>query len=274
VATAVFTDAEMTAIGVQAAPASDWDSIVKPAWTASNSINGASGVVTYSAPASPDTILLQVFRLLADDATIPPVITMTNLRMQFTWTVTCPGGNATISEAVHPVAIVGAGSGSFDENNDPTFYWGGTDRTTLFTSPALWEVYTTSASASQSIAISAFTLTVTYTTPTVPAVTSVTPSSGSINGGQSVTIRGEGFTAATGVEFGGIAATSVVIVDDATITAVTPAHLSGLVDVEVLSVATGVGLYTYVVETIRLPPMPVRSTMTQGGARPQRGRRG
>jgi hypothetical protein len=40
-----------------------------------------------------------------------------------------------------------------------------------------------------------------------------TPSSGTVNGGQAVTIVGEGFTAATGVEFGGIAATSVVIVE-------------------------------------------------------------
>jgi hypothetical protein len=100
-----------------------------------------------------------------------------------------------------------------------------------------------------------------------PSVISVTPSTGSINGGQSVTIRGTGFTAATGVEFGGIAATSVVIVDDETITAVTPAHLSGTVDVEVLSVATGTDLYTYVVETRRVPPIPTRTTVAQGGAR-------
>jgi hypothetical protein len=106
----------------------------------------------------------------------------------------------------------------------------------------------------------------TYTTA-APEVTSVTPSTGSINGGQAVTIRGTGFTAATGVLFGGIAATSVVIVDDETITAVTPAHLSGTVDVEVLSVATGADLYTYAVETRRVPPIPTRTTVAQGGAR-------
>jgi hypothetical protein len=107
-----------------------------------------------------------------------------------------------------------------------------------------------------------------------PSVISVTPSTGSINGGQAVTIRGTGFTAATGVEFGGIAATSVVIVDDETITAVTPAHLSGLVDVEVLSVATGSDLYTYAVETRRVPPMPSRTPIKQGDDPKNKAQRG
>lgn len=109
-----------------------------------------------------------------------------------------------------------------------------------------------------------------YTISSTPSVISVHPPSGSILGGQAVTITGEGFLAATGVEFGGTAVFSYAIVDDTTITAVTAAHASGLVDVEVLSVATGTGLYTYVIPRVILPPIPTRTPIMQGG--PRRGR--
>lgn len=64
-------------------------------------------------------------------------------------------------------------------------------------------------------------------------ITSVTPSIGSDSGGTSVTLAGFGFTTATGVLFDGNAATSVSVVDDNTITCVTPAGTAGLVDVTV-----------------------------------------
>jgi len=60
-------------------------------------------------------------------------------------------------------------------------------------------------------------------------------------GGQPLTIQGVGFTGATQVKIGGIAATDVVVVDDNTVTCTTPAHASGAVDVEVVGVATLVG---------------------------------
>jgi hypothetical protein len=114
---------------------------------------------------------------------------------------------------------------------------------------------------------------------TYVTVISVTPNRGSILGGTPVTIKGGGFTAATGVEFDGVAATDVVIVSDTRITAVTPGHAAGLVDVEVLSVGTGVGLYTYVARgPVKLPPVPVTAPVAQtdtptfgGGAGPKQG---
>ncbi len=54
-----------------------------------------------------------------------------------------------------------------------------------------------------------------------PTVTSVSPSSGGV--GTSITITGTGFTGATSVTIGGTAATSFNVVNDTTITAVTPA---------------------------------------------------
>ncbi|HUP44532.1 MAG TPA: IPT/TIG domain-containing protein, partial [Thermoanaerobaculia bacterium] len=66
-----------------------------------------------------------------------------------------------------------------------------------------------------------------------PVVSSVSPDSGNTGGGASVTITGSAFQTGATVTFGGTAATSVSVVDANTITATTPAHASGAVDVVV-----------------------------------------
>jgi hypothetical protein len=66
-----------------------------------------------------------------------------------------------------------------------------------------------------------------------PRVTSVSPGSGSAAGGTSVAITGTGFTGATGVSFGGTAASNYVVTSDTSITAVAPAASAGTVDVAV-----------------------------------------
>lgn len=66
-----------------------------------------------------------------------------------------------------------------------------------------------------------------------PVATSLTPDSGPEAGGQTVTITGSGFTGSTGVTFDGTPATAFTVVDDTTITATTPAHTPGAVDVVV-----------------------------------------
>ncbi len=63
-------------------------------------------------------------------------------------------------------------------------------------------------------------------------VDSVTPDAGPDLGGESVTIRGSGFTNAEQVHFGFLQA-EFTVVDDTTIEAVTPAQRAGLVDVSV-----------------------------------------
>ncbi len=65
-----------------------------------------------------------------------------------------------------------------------------------------------------------------YGTPP-PSVMGTSPSSGSTLGGTNVTISGANFTGATGVTIGGIAATSVDVVSDISITCVTPAGAAG-----------------------------------------------
>ena len=68
---------------------------------------------------------------------------------------------------------------------------------------------------------------------TTPAVTKISPTSGVKGGGTTVTITGTGFTGATAVDFGGTAAKSFTVASATRITAVSPAHAIGSVDVTV-----------------------------------------
>jgi hypothetical protein len=69
------------------------------------------------------------------------------------------------------------------------------------------------------------------------AVSGVTPDAGIAAGGTAVTITGAGFTGASSVKFGATAATSFAVVSDTTITAVSPAHVVGPVDITVTTPA-------------------------------------
>ncbi len=70
------------------------------------------------------------------------------------------------------------------------------------------------------------------------ALTGVVPAAGDALGGQVVTLVGEGLSTSTAVTFGGVAATSVVVLDDRRVQATTPAGVAGAVDVVV---TTGAG---------------------------------
>jgi hypothetical protein len=87
----------------------------------------------------------------------------------------------------------------------------------------------------------------TLTLPSI-VVTSLSPNTGLVGGGTAVTITGSGFTGSTGVLFGASSATSVIVVNDTTITCDTPAHAAGAVTVTVQN-PTGDGTlasgYTY-----------------------------
>jgi hypothetical protein len=66
-----------------------------------------------------------------------------------------------------------------------------------------------------------------------PTVTGIAPTSGPPAGGNSVVITGCGFTGVTSVHFGATAATPVTFNSDSQVTATSPAHASGVVDVTV-----------------------------------------
>ena len=67
----------------------------------------------------------------------------------------------------------------------------------------------------------------------VTTVTGVSPNAGPITGGTSVNITGTNFTGTPTVSFGGTAGTGVVLNSATSITAVSPAHAAGTVDVVV-----------------------------------------
>ena len=77
---------------------------------------------------------------------------------------------------------------------------------------------------------------ITVTSP-VPTVTNVSPSSGPVAGGTSVTLTGTNFTGATSVTFGGTAASSFTVNSATQITASAPAHAAGAADIVVTTSA-------------------------------------
>ncbi|BCW87580.1 hypothetical protein sos41_07100 [Alphaproteobacteria bacterium SO-S41] len=87
-----------------------------------------------------------------------------------------------------------------------------------------------------------------FTYTPAPTVTGVSPLSGPLAGGTSVTITGTNFTGATIVTIGGTSATGITVVNATTITATTPAGTAGARNVAVTTpggTGTGVGLFTY-----------------------------
>jgi hypothetical protein len=86
---------------------------------------------------------------------------------------------------------------------------------------------TTSAATSVIVAADEFTYV------TTPSIQRVGPRAGSTLGGNKVTIVGAGFTSASAVTFGAVAATSFVVESDQEILAVSPPESAGSVDVSV-----------------------------------------
>ena len=96
----------------------------------------------------------------------------------------------------------------------------------------------------------------TYISPNpAPTVTAISPITGTTNGGTPVTITGTGFLAGASVSIGGAPATNVNVSNNTTITATTPAHAAGLVNVVVTNTdgqsGTRTNGYTYIA-----PPAP------------------
>ena len=80
--------------------------------------------------------------------------------------------------------------------------------------------------------------------PPAPTVTGISPSSGPATGGTAVTITGTGFSSGATVRLGGTTATGVTVVSSTSITATTPAHAAGVVDVTVTNTDNQSGTLT------------------------------
>lgn len=95
-----------------------------------------------------------------------------------------------------------------------------------------------SGSSSSTTAPTATTTTTTTATGGPPVVTAISPSSGPVEGGTSVTITGTGLTGATAVLFGTVNATTFSLISDTSITATAPAGTAGATsDVTVITAA-------------------------------------
>lgn len=70
-------------------------------------------------------------------------------------------------------------------------------------------------------------------TTQAPNLTGISANSGTEIGNVGVTLTGSNLTFTTAITFGGVAATSINVINDTTVTAVTPSHAVGVVDVTI-----------------------------------------
>ena len=102
---------------------------------------------------------------------------------------------------------------------------------------------------------------------TAPTIDGIAPSSGSTNGGDSVTITGTNLTGTSGVTFGGVSGTSLTVNSASSVTVTTPATTAGAKDV-VLTTPNGsitsVGGFTYFAAPT-ISSLDVTSGPTVGG---------
>jgi hypothetical protein len=104
-----------------------------------------------------------------------------------------------------------------------------------------------------------------------PRITGISVATGPASGGTSVVITGTGFTGATDVRFGGVAATGFTVDGDTSITATSPPTTAGTVDVAVVNAggASAPGdadLFTFVAAPVLAAISPDRGPVTGGTA--------
>ncbi|MBY0560139.1 IPT/TIG domain-containing protein [Hyphomicrobium sp.] len=106
-----------------------------------------------------------------------------------------------------------------------------------------------------------------FTYVAAPSIASLSVTSGDPAGGTAVTITGTGFTDVSAVTFGGQTASSIVVLNDTTITCRTPARPAGAVDCIVTTLygsATQVSAFTYVVPAVADVTFLAQSALVSG----------
>jgi hypothetical protein len=108
-----------------------------------------------------------------------------------------------------------------------------------------------------------------YVAPPDPTISAIDPSIGPDAGGTKVTITGTDFRPGAVVLFGAVAASSVSVLNGTTLTAVTPAHPAGLVDVTVTN-SDGASI-TYVGGFTFAPPVALSFLALSPASGPETG---
>jgi len=100
------------------------------------------------------------------------------------------------------------------------------------------------------------------------AVTAVSPATGPTTGNTPITIYGSGFSGSPTVSVGGSSATGVSVVSSSLLTAITPAHAAGTVDVSVTGISTSTlsSAFTYVNALLAAPTNLVATASGTTGA--------
>lgn len=113
------------------------------------------------------------------------------------------------------------------------------------------------------------TMIVNAVTNPAPTITSIAPTTGSTAGGTVVTINGTGFLSSATVKVGATSATNVSVPSSTSITATTPAHAAGKVDVVVTNSdsqsATRAQAFTYVLPGPTITNVSPATGSTVGG---------
>src|SRR5258706_4734165 len=78
---------------------------------------------------------------------------------------------------------------------------------------------------------------------TAPTISGISPGNGSSSGGTTITLSGTNFSSGSIVTVGGASATNVNVVNAQKMTAVTPAHAAGTVDITVTASTGGTATF-------------------------------
>jgi len=152
-----------------------------------------------------------------------------------TFTSAPAGGNAVSFDATGSTAAGGVARYNWQFNEG-----GGPGTPTETSSPKLTRTF--AAGGNYTVALTVFAgdgasigtaHTVSAGSPPPPKVTKIVPTSGPAAGGTSVTIVGSGFSGASAINFGATGAASFTVNSNNSITAVSPAETSGIVDLRV-----------------------------------------
>jgi hypothetical protein len=238
--------------GSNASASPAWDAACA-AWVGTNNENGDTGTVSMAGDGGSTPFAnMQVGVLLENDSSINPADACNTIRIVFDWDITNgPMGTATADSAFNSTVDgsddphgAGTSSGTYDRSIDGTSFGTPTmgDLFSLFGDPGgflgIGFNYVVSYSAgtfsvhNRRLAVSNFQVIVNYGAAG-PTLDSLTPDHGDKAGSMLVTLSGSGLTGATSVTFGGSEASQVTVVNDTTVTCLTPAHAVGLVDVTV-----------------------------------------
>jgi hypothetical protein len=96
-------------------------------------------------------------------------------------------------------------------------------------------------------------------------VTSTVPSSGSVNGGNTITVKGNSFNKGAVVSVGGTLCTTIIVSNSSTITATTPAHPLGSADVVVTNIDGQSSTFSGGFNYVAAPPPSVSSVVPNSG---------